>query len=69
LNILTTRDRIEGPWEVKTISEGESLGIGQSYRLRNTRQPNPPFEISPQNPSERASLTLHQGVIIDTVTG
>ena len=24
-------DRIDGPWEVKTISEGESLGIGQSY--------------------------------------
>ena len=27
-------DRLTGPWEVRTISEGESLGIGQSYRLR-----------------------------------
>jgi xylan 1,4-beta-xylosidase len=62
-------DRIEGPWKVKTISEGESLGIGQSYRLRNARQQLPPFEIMPPNPAERASLTLHQGGIIDTVTG
>jgi xylan 1,4-beta-xylosidase len=62
-------DRIEGPWEVKTISENESLGIGQSYRLRNTRQQGPPFEITPPNPAESASLTLHQGGIIDTVTG
>jgi beta-xylosidase len=61
-------DRIAGPWEVKTISESESLGIGQSYRLRG-RPSAPPFEITPPNPAERASLTLHQGGIIDTVTG
>lgn len=62
-------ERLEGPWEVKTISEGESLGIGQSYRLRNGRTPMPPFEISPPDPSERSSLTLHQGGVIDTVKG
>jgi xylan 1,4-beta-xylosidase len=62
-------DRIQGPWEVKTISESESLGIGQSYRLRTQRQYAPPFEILPPNPAERASLTLHQGGIIDTVSG
>lgn len=62
-------DRIEGPWEVKTISESESLGIGQSYRLRNSRQQSPPFEITPPNPAESVSLTLHQGGIIDTVSG
>ena len=59
-------DRLTGPWEVKTISEGESLGIGQSYRLRRQT---PPFEITPPNAGERASLTLHQGGIIDTVKG
>jgi beta-xylosidase len=53
---------------VKTISQGESLGIGQSYRLRG-RPTAPPFEITPPNPAESASLTLHQGGIIDTVTG
>ena len=61
-------DRLEGPWEVKTISEGESQGIGQSYRL-NSRRYQPPFEIAPPNPVERASLTLHQGGIIDTPKG
>ena len=45
-------ERLEGPWEVKTISEGESLGIGQSYRLRTQRQYAPPFEILPPNPAE-----------------
>jgi xylan 1,4-beta-xylosidase len=59
-------DRLTGPWEVKTISEGESLGIGQSFRLRRQT---PPFEITPPNASERASLTLHQGGIVDTVKG
>jgi len=59
---------ITGPWEVMTISENESLGIGQSYRLRG-RPSAPPFEITPPNPAERASLTLHQGGIIDTMTG
>ncbi len=61
-------DRIEGPWEVKTISENESQGIGQSYRLNSVRY-GPPFQITPPNPAERASLTLHQGGIVDTVKG
>ena len=62
-------ERLEGPWEVKTISEGESLGIGQSYRFRTQRQYAPPFEILAPNPAESASLTLHQGGIIDTLSG
>ena len=60
---------LAGPWEVTTISEGESLGIGQRYRLRDARRRTPPFELTPPNPAERASLTLHQGGIIDTVSG
>jgi xylan 1,4-beta-xylosidase len=59
---------ITGRWKVKTISENESLGIGQSYPLRGHPSA-PAFEITPPNPAERASLTLHQGGIIDTVTG
>jgi xylan 1,4-beta-xylosidase len=62
-------DSLAGPWEVKVISENESLGIGQSYRLRNTRTPGPPFEITPPDPAENRSLTLHQGGIVDTTTG
>jgi xylan 1,4-beta-xylosidase len=62
-------DSLYGPWEVTTISEDESLGIGQGYRLRNNRQPAPPFELNPPDPDPRRSLTLHQGGIIDTPGG
>ena len=31
-------DRLTGPWEVTTISEEESLGIGQGYRPKNSRR-------------------------------
>jgi len=62
-------DRLAGPWEVKTISENESLGIGQGYRPKDFRNPQPPFEVTSPNSSERLSLTLHQGGIIDTASG
>ena len=60
-------DTLDGPWEVTTISEGESLGIGLSYRLR--RNQGPPFQISPPNVNFRGGLTLHQGGIVDTPNG
>ena len=62
-------DKIAGPWEVTTISDEESLGVGQGYRLRDNRQRTPPFELRPPESNARLSLTLHQGGIIDTVTG
>jgi xylan 1,4-beta-xylosidase len=62
-------DKIAGPWEVTTISEEESLGIGQGYRLKDSRRWTPPFELTPPDSSLRLGLTLHQGGIIDTVTG
>jgi beta-xylosidase len=61
--------RIDGPWEVITISEKESLGIGQGYRLRASGREGPPFEIAPPNDDPALGLTLHQGGIIDTPTG
>jgi beta-xylosidase len=61
-------DRLSGPWEVTTISEDESLGIGQGYRPKG-RQRTPPFDVNPPDPDPRKSLTLHQGGIIDTITG
>src|SRR6185436_7787268 len=62
-------DKLTGPWEVTTISENESLGIGQGYRPRNNRGQSPPFQVNPPDPAERLSLTLHQGGIIDTPSG
>jgi beta-xylosidase len=62
-------DKLTGPWDVTTISEEESLGIGQGYRLKDSRRLNPPFELNPPDSSERRSLDLHQGGIIDTPSG
>ena len=61
--------RISGPWEVTTISEDESLGIGQGYRLKDNRRRTPPFELNSPDADSRRSLTLHQGGIVDTVGG
>jgi beta-xylosidase len=61
-------DKLEGPWEVETISAEESLGIGQGYRPQGRRLA-PPFVINPPDPSERKSLDLHQGGIVDTPSG
>ncbi len=62
-------DKLTGPWEVTTISEDESLGVGQGYRLRGGRPQTGPPQILPPDPSPSRSLTLHQGGIIDTPTG
>jgi beta-xylosidase len=61
-------DTLAGRSEVKTISQDESLGIGQGYRPKGQRQA-PPFEMNPPDPSEIHSLTLHQGGIVDTPSG
>jgi beta-xylosidase len=62
-------DRLTGPWEVTTISEEESLGVGQGHRLRGGRGQTGPFEILPPDANPARSLTLHQGGIIDTPNG
>ena len=62
-------DKLAGPWEVTTISEEESLGIGQGYRLKDSRRQNPPFELQSAGSSERRSLDLHQGGIVETPSG
>lgn len=62
-------DLLEGPWEVIAISENESLGIGAGHSLRGLGRQGPPFVINPPDPSPARSLTLHQGGIIDTVSG
>lgn len=62
-------DKLEGPWTVRTISENESLGIGDGYRLTQMRPNGPPFTIVPPQPELEPGLTLHQGGIIDTVKG
>ncbi len=58
---------IEGPYEIETISEKESMGIGLSYRLRD--HGGGKFEIAPKDVNHAGGLTLHQGGIIDTQSG
>jgi len=62
-------DKLTGPWEVTTISEAESLGIGQGYRPKANRTNTPPYEINPPDLAESKSLDLHQGGIVDTPSG
>ena len=62
-------DKLTGPWEVETISAEESLGIGQGYRLKDSRRQDPPFELNPPDPSQNRDLDLHQGGIVETQTG
>ena len=62
-------DQLTGPWEVTTISENESLGIGQGYRPKANRTNTPPYEINPPDLAENKSLDLHQGGIVDTPSG
>jgi xylan 1,4-beta-xylosidase len=62
-------DSLAGPWEVTTISSEEGLGIGQGYRLKDSRRREPPFELNPPDSSAKLDLDLHQGGIVDTPSG
>jgi beta-xylosidase len=67
--VCARADKLDGPWEIQTISSNESMGIGLSYRLRGNANQGPPFQITPPNVNFRGGLWLHQGGIIDTPNG
>jgi hypothetical protein len=67
--VCARADKLDGPWEIQTISSNESMGIGLSYRLRGNANQGPPFQITPPNVNLRGGLWLHQGGIIDTPNG
>jgi beta-xylosidase len=61
-------DRLEGPWEVnQDVSRGEDFGLGVGYRLGRSRQA--PFEISRPDSSQKGRCAIHQGGIVETLTG
>ncbi|WP_221030798.1 beta-L-arabinofuranosidase domain-containing protein [Actomonas aquatica] len=63
-------DRIDGPYEVITISAQETLGTGDGYRLQGIgRGPFGEFTIHPRNPSSMGAIPMHQGGIVDTPSG
>lgn len=63
-------DRIEGPYEVTTISAQETLGTGNGYRLAGMgRGELGEFTVYPPQPAGMGAIPMHQGGIVDTPTG
>ena len=62
-------DRLTGPWEVETIRQEESLGIGQGYRPQGGGRGLRPTIAEAPDSSQRRDLDLHQGGIVDTEKG
>jgi beta-xylosidase len=65
--VCARADKPDGPYEVMTNSEKESLGIGLGWRLRG--RGDPPFELAQPDVNFRGGLMLHQGGIVDTPNG
>jgi xylan 1,4-beta-xylosidase len=61
-------DKLTGPWEVEIISQ-ESFGIGQGWRPAGRGRTAGTFKNNPPDLSERLSLNIHQGGIIQTQKG
>jgi DUF1680 family protein/beta-xylosidase len=63
-------DRIEGPYEVTTISARETLGTGNGYRIAGMGWgPFGEFDVQPPQPAQMGAIPMHQGGIVDTPTG
>jgi len=63
-----------GPWEViRAISEHEDFGLMKGRGINTgdifLRDQEPPFELTPADPSSRDRLSLHQGGIVETPEG
>jgi beta-xylosidase len=60
-------DAPAGPYEVNLeISADEDFGIGEGARLK---LPGPPFVIVPPDSARLGRMSLHQGGIVDTLSG
>ncbi len=60
-------DSLEGPWEVnQNVSRGEDFGLGVGYRVSGRAAP---FKISPPDNSRLGRCAIHQGGIVDTLSG
>ena len=66
-------DKLTGPWEVnRNISVGEQFGQVLGWRLKTFRPPlstKPPYDIDLPDPSAIGRMAIHQGGIIETLTG
>ena len=63
-------DRIEGPYEITTISAEETFGTGNGWRLEGMGWGEfGEFNLNPPQPHQMGAIPLHQGGIVDTPAG
>lgn len=63
-------DRIEGPYEITTISAAETFGTGNGWRMAGMGWGEfGEFNLQPPQPHQMGAIPLHQGGIVDTPAG
>ena len=66
--VCARADRPEGPYEITTISAGETFGEGLGWRLAGMGQA-PGFKLHPPQPEQMSAIPLHQGGLVQTPAG
>jgi beta-xylosidase len=66
--VCARADRPEGPYEITTISAGETFGEGIGRRMKGMGR-EPGFELHPPQPQKMGATPMHQGGIVQTAAG
>jgi xylan 1,4-beta-xylosidase len=68
--VVARADSIDGPWQVERMVQSESLGVPSQNNVRASgKGSDQKFTIRPSEPDSGGGLTLHQGGIVDTLSG
>jgi Beta-xylosidase len=66
--VCARAERPEGPYEIVTLSAGETFGMGTGWRLRGMGR-GQGFQLEPPKPEQMGAIPLHQGGIVRTPAG
>lgn len=66
--VCARASRPEGPYEVTTISAGETFGVGVGWRLQGMGR-GEGLKFSPPRPEQMGATPMHQGGIVQTPAG